>query len=114
MGLEFVQNQDTHKPFPRSLHITETIMKTGLENGLILRGRFGTGTGLDGDHILISPPFIITESECDELVSKLELTLKQVKQSLNLVVCTQTKSNCRIFFRNSKKFISMVQKVNAT
>ncbi|MCL2923925.1 MAG: aminotransferase class III-fold pyridoxal phosphate-dependent enzyme [Trichodesmium sp. MAG_R04] len=89
VGLEFVQNQDTHKPFPRSLHITETIMKTGLENGLILRGRFGTGTGLDGDHILISPPFIITESECDELVSKLELTLKQVKQSLNLVVCTQ-------------------------
>ena len=87
VGLEFVQNQDTHKPFPRSLHIAEKIMQTGLENGLILRARFGTGTGIDGDHLLISPPFIITESQCDELVSKLELTLKEVKHSLNLV-CT--------------------------
>lgn len=87
VGLEFVQNQDTHKPFSRSLNIAEKIMQIGLENGLILRARFGTGTGTDGDHLLISPPFIITESQCDELVSKLELTLKQVKQSLTLV-CT--------------------------
>lgn len=85
VGLEFVQNRDSHKPFARSLHLTEKIMQTGLENGLILRGRFGTGTGVDGDHILISPPFIITESQCDELVSNLELTLKQVKDSLKLV-----------------------------
>lgn len=85
IGLEFVENRDSHKPFSRSHHITEKIMQTGLENGLILRGRFGTGIGVDGDHILISPPFIITESQCDELVSKLELTLKQVKESLNLV-----------------------------
>lgn len=85
VGLEFVQNRDTHKPFPRSQHIVETIMKIGLDNGLILRGRPGTGTTLDGDHILLSPPFTIAQSECDELVSKLELTLKQVKQSLNLV-----------------------------
>jgi len=85
IGLEFVQNRDSHKPFSRSLGITEKIMQTGLKNGLILRGRFGTGTGVDGDHILISPPFIITEAQCDELVIKLELTFKQVKQSLNLV-----------------------------
>ncbi|HBE16228.1 MAG TPA: aspartate aminotransferase family protein [Cyanobacteria bacterium UBA11149] len=85
LGLEFVQNRDTHQPFPRSLHIAENIMKIGLENGLILRARFGTGVGVDGDHLLLSPPFIITESQCDELVSKLELTIKQVKQSLNLL-----------------------------
>ncbi|MTJ29323.1 aspartate aminotransferase family protein [Aphanizomenon sp. UHCC 0183] len=85
IGIEFVQNRETHQPFSRSLGITEKIMQTGLKNGLILRGRFGTGTGVDGDHILISPPFIITEAQCDELVEKLELTFKEVKQSLNLV-----------------------------
>ncbi|EPF22827.1 MAG: aminotransferase class III-fold pyridoxal phosphate-dependent enzyme [Microcystis aeruginosa Ma_MB_F_20061100_S19] len=88
IGIEFVKNRDNHQPFSRSLGITEKIMQLGLENGLILRGRFGTGVGVDGDHILISPPFTITESQCDELVEKLELTFKQVKQSLKLVeVC---------------------------
>jgi adenosylmethionine-8-amino-7-oxononanoate aminotransferase len=82
VGLEFVQNRDSHKPFARSLHLAEKIMQTGLENGLILKSQFGTGTGVNGDHILISPPFIITESQCDELVGLLETTIKQVSSSL--------------------------------
>jgi adenosylmethionine-8-amino-7-oxononanoate aminotransferase len=84
IGIEFVQNRETHQPFSRSLGITEKIMQIGLKNGLILRGRFGTGTRIDGDHILISPPFIITETQCDELVEKLELTFKEVKSLLKL------------------------------
>ena len=86
IGLEFVQDRDTRKPFPRSLQLIENIVRTGLANGLILRGRAGTGVGSDGDHTLLSPPFIITESQCDELVERLETTLNQVKQSLNLPV----------------------------
>lgn len=58
------------------MYIIEIIMKIGLENGLIFRGRFGIGIGFDGDYILIFLLFIIIESECDELVSKLELILK--------------------------------------
>lgn len=85
IGLEFVRDRQTHQPFPRSMHLTETIVRTALEKGLIIRGRFGTGTRRDGDHILISPPFIVTENECDELVAILESSIKQVKQSLDLV-----------------------------
>jgi adenosylmethionine-8-amino-7-oxononanoate aminotransferase len=86
IGLEFVQDRATHKPFPRSLQLIEKIVRAGLANGLILRGRSGTGVGVDGDHTLLSPPFIITESQCDELIERLETTLNQVKQSLNLTV----------------------------
>ncbi len=84
IGIEFVQDRKTHKPFPRSKKLTETIIKTTFEQGLILRGRFGTGTGKDGDHILISPAFVITENECDELVTILGASIKQVVYSLKL------------------------------
>ncbi|MBF0238360.1 MAG: aminotransferase class III-fold pyridoxal phosphate-dependent enzyme [SAR324 cluster bacterium] len=82
IGIEFVQDQTTHQPFPRSMKLTEQVVQKALDNGLILRGRFGTGTGKDGDHILISPPFVITESECDELVATLESSIAQVKRSM--------------------------------
>lgn len=86
IGVEFVQDRSTHKPFPRSLQLIEQIVRTGLQNGLILRGRSGAGVGADGDHTLLSPPFIITEEQCDELVQRFENTLTQVKQTLKLPV----------------------------
>ncbi|MEA5469867.1 aminotransferase class III-fold pyridoxal phosphate-dependent enzyme [Spirulina sp. 06S082] len=85
IGVEFVRDRATHQPFPFNKQLTKTIVKTALDNGLIIRGRNGTGIGKDGDHILISPPFVITERECDELVEILAATIAQVKQSLNLV-----------------------------
>ena len=84
IGIEFVQDRATHKPFARSHQLIEKIVRSGLGNGLILRGRSGTGVGAAGDHTLITPPFVITESQCDELVERLEMTLNQVKQSLKL------------------------------
>lgn len=82
IGVEFVQDRVTHKPFPRSLQLIET----GLQHGLILRGRSGTGVGAAGDHTLLSPPFIITEEQCDELVERFAQTLTQVKQTVKLPV----------------------------
>ena len=84
LGLEFVQNKTTHQPYSRSMKLTEQIIQTALKGGLILRGRFGTGVQKDGDHILLSPPLIISESECDELVAKLETTIKRVKETTEL------------------------------
>ena len=38
----------------------------------------GTIDGLQGDHVLIAPPFIFDDSHCNELLDKLDLTLAQV------------------------------------
>nr|VFJ51773.1 MAG: Adenosylmethionine-8-amino-7-oxononanoate aminotransferase [Candidatus Kentron sp. FW] len=82
LGIEFVQDQETRRPFPRSMQLQEKITHAAFEHGLIVSGRFGTGAGIDGDHISISPPFIITEDECDELIGILEASIKQVKDFL--------------------------------
>jgi adenosylmethionine-8-amino-7-oxononanoate aminotransferase len=82
IGLEFVKDRDTHQPYPRAMKLTEQIVQTALREGLMTRGRFGTGVKKDGDHIMLSPPLIISEAECDEIVTKLEIVLQKVKQSL--------------------------------
>lgn len=82
LGLEFGQDRDSLQPFPRSQGVLEKVVRTAFEHGLILRGRAGTGFGIDGDHILITPPFIIDEAQCDELVDLLASSLLQVRQSL--------------------------------
>jgi len=38
----------------------------------------GTIDGVEGHHILLAPPFIISDQQIDELVDKLALSLDQV------------------------------------
>ena len=42
-----------------------------MDLGLICYPGGGTVDGAEGDHILLAPPFIISEDELDELVQKL-------------------------------------------
>lgn len=82
--VEFVQDRDTHQPFPRAMQVVEKVVQAAFKQGLMLLSRFGTGTSKDGDHISISPPFIISEAECDELVAILEASIIEVTQTLKL------------------------------
>jgi adenosylmethionine-8-amino-7-oxononanoate aminotransferase len=43
---------------------------------------FGCADGVSGDHILVAPPFIISEEEMEELVSILEETIKEAKERI--------------------------------
>ncbi|MGB3402982.1 MAG: aminotransferase class III-fold pyridoxal phosphate-dependent enzyme [Microcoleaceae cyanobacterium] len=86
MGVEFVQDRETHKPFDRSLKFHEKMAKTALKNGLLLKGRKPDATDiLEGDQFLISPAFIISERQCDELVELWETSIEEVSRSLGLV-----------------------------
>jgi adenosylmethionine-8-amino-7-oxononanoate aminotransferase len=37
----------------------------------------GTIDGQHGDHVLLAPPYIITDDQIDELVDKLDIALKK-------------------------------------
>lgn len=86
LGIEFVKDRKTHEPFPRSLKLMEAVVQAASVQGLIISGRFGIGTKMDGDHISISPPFTISREECDELLSILESSIRHVRETLNLTV----------------------------
>ena len=76
IGLELVEDRDTKKPADRSYG--GRIKQAAMDNGLIIYPGGRTADGETGAHILLAPPFIYDSSHVDELVSKLQVVLKQV------------------------------------
>lgn len=77
-GIEIVKDRSTKEPFQKKLNIAGKIKKQALDIGLICYPMQGTVDGSKGDHILIAPPFIINESEINEISAKLKSTIDLV------------------------------------
>ena len=77
-NVELVEDRETRSGIRKELGVPVAIRKAAMENGLICYPGGGTADGVDGAHILLAPPFIYQQQHVDELVSKLEKTLKQV------------------------------------
>jgi adenosylmethionine-8-amino-7-oxononanoate aminotransferase len=76
-GIELVADRETKTPFDPKLGLAKKIKKAAFEAGLICYPMSGTRDGVHGDHILLAPPFILTEDQIDEIVTKLELAITQ-------------------------------------
>ncbi len=72
IGIEIVKDRGSKTPFPPSMGIAGKIKKAAFENGLICYPMAGTRDGNQGDHILLAPPFIMTESQIPEIVEPLQ------------------------------------------
>jgi adenosylmethionine-8-amino-7-oxononanoate aminotransferase len=77
-GLEIVADRDTKDPFDASEGIHRRIKAAAFEAGLICYPMGGTIDGSRGDHVLLAPPFILTEDQLGELVDKLDAALGAV------------------------------------
>ncbi|WP_290689672.1 MULTISPECIES: aminotransferase [unclassified Haematobacter] len=69
-ALEAVKDKATKTPFDGKLSVSERIANTCTDHGLICRPL--------GQSIVLCPPFIMTETQMDEMFEKLEAALKQV------------------------------------
>ncbi|MBL4784697.1 MAG: aspartate aminotransferase family protein [Cohaesibacteraceae bacterium] len=74
-AIELVQCRETKKPFARSGNLTTKIRTTARDNGLICYPSAGCADGINGDHVLLAPPYIVDQSHIDEICEKLEQTL---------------------------------------
>jgi adenosylmethionine-8-amino-7-oxononanoate aminotransferase len=77
-GLEIVEDRVSKKPFAPELTVNKKLKKACFEAGLICYPMGGTIDGKQGDHILLAPPFIVTDAQIDELASKLNLAFQEV------------------------------------
>jgi len=77
-GVEFVRDRESKSPFPPQYTLSNRITKQAFENGLIVYPGSGGADGVNGDHILLAPPFIIDHEQIDELVTVLERSISQV------------------------------------
>lgn len=76
-GVELVEDRETKAPFDPSLGLAAKIKKAAFQAGLICYPMSGTRDGRNGDHILLAPPFIITEEQITEVVDKLETAITE-------------------------------------
>ena len=77
-GIEFVADKETKLPFNPNEKINSRFKQIAMENGLICYPMGGTIDGINGDHALLAPPFIINESQIDEIITKLKRTVAGV------------------------------------
>jgi adenosylmethionine-8-amino-7-oxononanoate aminotransferase len=80
MGLltafEFMSDRRTKAPLPKHFKAFDRFVNIAYDNGLIVYSR-RTRMGLEGDHIIVAPPMIVTETHLDEITEMLDLSLAQ-------------------------------------
>ena len=79
LGIEFVREKKGKKPFPRKKKYVEHFLSRAMSKGLILWPNTGNADGVNGDLILIAPPFIITQKEISKIFNILREILSEMK-----------------------------------
>ncbi|OOY33130.1 aspartate aminotransferase family protein [Thioclava sp. F36-6] len=77
-GLEIVADRATKEPMDPAKAINKKLKAAAFEAGLVCYPMGGTIDGQRGDHILLAPPFIITDDQIGELVDKLGTAIREV------------------------------------
>ncbi|MGP1679416.1 MAG: aspartate aminotransferase family protein [Burkholderiales bacterium] len=77
-ALELVQDRASKQPFEPKRRINARLKLRALENGLMCYPMGGSLDGVAGDHVLLAPPYIITETQLDEVVDKLARSIDEV------------------------------------
>lgn len=71
LGLELVQDRETKAPIDPNRKIHAHLKAAAFDAGLICYPGVGTIDGKQGAHVLLAPPFILTDDQAEELVDKL-------------------------------------------
>ncbi|KAF4984883.1 hypothetical protein FZEAL_36 [Fusarium zealandicum] len=83
-AIEFVQDRASKTPFPPSLRLCHQIVDQALDLGLNILGNLGATGEVHVDHVIISPPYVVTESQLRQMVVILrEATTTVVSQAVS-------------------------------
>ena len=60
----------TRAPFPAERALAEAVGQCAFEDGLICYATGGNVDGIEGDTILLAPPYIATDAELEEIIER--------------------------------------------
>ncbi|WP_095203474.1 aspartate aminotransferase family protein [Mesorhizobium carmichaelinearum] len=70
-AIEFVKDRSTKTPFTPELKLNERVKHEAFLRGLCIYPSTGTADGVNGDHIIVAPPYIVTPPQLDHIVDRL-------------------------------------------
>jgi adenosylmethionine-8-amino-7-oxononanoate aminotransferase len=76
MGLELVADRASKAPFAPQQRLHAAIKEAAMARGLLVYPMGGTIDGRSGDHVLLAPPFIVSEAQLAEITSRLSDALQ--------------------------------------
>ena len=76
-GIEFVEDRPSQRPFPATRALGWNLSRAGLKHGVMLYPGSGTVDGSVGDHLVLAPPYNVTEAEIETLVERLVETVHE-------------------------------------
>ena len=78
LGVEFVKDKSSREPFAKAENIAEKIRQAALLENVLTYPTQGCVDGVRGDHILLAPPFIISDEESTIIAGALQTALAKV------------------------------------
>jgi adenosylmethionine-8-amino-7-oxononanoate aminotransferase len=81
VGIELVADPVTRRAFSRGARVTEAIVRAAREAGVLVYSGTGNANGVDGDTILLGPPFVVTDSELEQIVDTLAVAIERATAS---------------------------------
>jgi adenosylmethionine-8-amino-7-oxononanoate aminotransferase len=71
LGLELVADRASKRPFAPERRLHARVKAEALARGLMCYPNGGTIDGTRGDHVLLAPPYVVTDSELELIVDRL-------------------------------------------
>jgi adenosylmethionine-8-amino-7-oxononanoate aminotransferase len=71
MGVELVADRASKQPFAPQHGLNAAVKAAAMRRGLLCYAMGGTIDGRLGDHLLLAPPFIVSDAELEEIVARL-------------------------------------------
>ena len=81
-GLELVSDRAGKRPFDPAAKLHARVKREAMERGLMVYPMGGTVDGVNGDHILLAPPFIVEAAQVDTIVERLGAALEAALASV--------------------------------
>ncbi|MBT6031163.1 MAG: aspartate aminotransferase family protein [Kordiimonadaceae bacterium] len=81
-GLEIVKDKKTKQPFPAELNLAGKIKSNILDRGMLSYPSQGCVDGKSGDHILLAPPYTVSDEELDIII---DITQKSLQSQLDKI-----------------------------
>ncbi len=83
-AIELVADRKTRKPFDASRKLFMKIRAQAFTNGLICYPVGGNADGINGDVVILAPPYNVTDAELTEIVDKTATSIRQVLKAEGL------------------------------
>ena len=70
-AVEFVADRQSKAPYPAGAHFADRVCARAMDLGVLFYPGHGSVDGVQGDHLMIAPPYVVTEEEVDTIVQVL-------------------------------------------